>query len=81
MFINKNGNTCSMIMLLTAIKKGHEYVECSNRSRWNVKKASSVCCMRHAKEMLSISLAKCCISDFRRFTREFVRMKHFHSVS
>ena len=58
MFINKNGNTCSMIMLLTAIKKGHEYMECSNRSRWNVKKASSVCCMRHAKEMLSIQSGK-----------------------
>ena len=27
MFINKNGNTCSMIMLLTAIKKGHEYMD------------------------------------------------------
>ena len=59
MFINKNGNTCSMIMLLlTAIKKGHEYMECSNRSRWNVKKASSVCCMRHAKEMLSMQSGK-----------------------
>ena len=74
MFINKNGNTCSMIMLLTAIKKGHEYMECSNRSRWNVKKASSqssVCCISHAKKCYAFSLAKCFISDFLRFARDF----------
>ena len=58
-------------------------MECSNGSRWNVKKASSVCCIssdtqRNATHsiwqnaVLVISAA---------LHESFVRIKHFHSVS
>ena len=54
-------------------------MECSNRSRWNVKKASSVCCIRHAKKCYAFSQNAVSISAA--LHERFVRIKHFHSVS